>query len=219
MKKLRQFCLTILLLSVFSITSNAQFGDGSDGALITSSTVYTDDVRSRVTHYISNYTGSGPYTITVTITTTDDLTTDLSVGDLLIVVNMSQWGRNYDLITVNSLSSYSIQGTAARTDYFAPNVNLGYLNYCQVIRVPQYSSITLNSGGELTCHPYSDLTRTGGICAFLCDGTLDFNGGKIDTKEKGQQGRTAGVGGGPAPGVDPSLVGTSGTSFGAAGTD
>ncbi len=64
----------------------------------------------------------------------------------------------------------------------------------QIVRVPQYSNLTLTS--DITTVPYNG--RAGGVIAFDVAGNMNFNGFKIDASEKGFRG-----GFGPNQSTDP----------------
>jgi len=59
-----------------------------------------------------------------------------------------------------------------------------------VQRIPQYTAVTLNSGGKITCSAW-DGTK-GGIVVLSCNGTIAINsGGSIDVSELGYRGGLA----------------------------
>lgn len=54
----------------------------------------------------------------------------------------------------------------------------------QIVTVPEYGTLTLNSGKSITC-PQFNLTSGGGIVALICSEELKFNGGHINLVGKG----------------------------------
>ena len=200
MKTLQLKSLILLgLCCLMSIQGEASFGDGRDGPLVATASHYTDNVRSKVLSYSNSSAGAiPPYTNTLTIVTQLDLSSNLVQGDLILIVDMLQGGRNYDLAIIDpATSGTSIVATCLRTDLPQPNVTTGSKlgGYTQVIRIPQYEYVDLLGGGVLTCHQWDDLSGTGGILAFYCEGTLTFDGGIIDTRNKGQEGYLGQLGG------------------------
>jgi len=194
----------ILLASLMAISINtwASYGSGNDGPKTVNTTEYTDNVRSKVTFYYNTSTG-GPsiYVNTLSITCATDISAALAPSDLIIIVDMEQSGRNYDVAEVVSTTSHgstsTITATCWRTEAPVPNVAIGdkSTGYVQVFRVPQWENVTLNPGGTLTCHQWDPVSGTGGILAFLCENTLTFNGGIISTVGKGQAGYLGQAGG------------------------
>lgn len=53
----------------------------------------------------------------------------------------------------------------------------------QIITVPTYKNFTINEGVNIKPTPYAD--GRGGVVAFKCSGTLNFNGGHIDLTNAG----------------------------------
>lgn len=81
----------------------------------------------------------------------------------------------------------------------APAPNFNMLEKTIVVRVPRYTSLTINAGGVLTCDDWNG--TTGGILAVEVQGTTTINaGGIIDATGKGFRGG--------------SLVGDNATTFG-----
>jgi len=57
----------------------------------------------------------------------------------------------------------------------------------QIVRIPRFSSLTINNGGEITCDPWNG--TTGGILVIETQGNIVINaGGKIDATGKGFRG-------------------------------
>lgn len=80
---------------------------------------------------------------------------------------------NGDTLTLNqSISSF--YGRAAISELIV-----------QLVSIPHYRNVTINSGGSITCTPFSDGTKYGGVVAFKCNDTLTFKGGHIDLGGKG----------------------------------
>ena len=71
---------------------------------------------------------------------------------------------------------------------------LGGLNisqlYVQVVSLPNYKTVTLNSGKSITCPQFTATNGYGGLVAFKCSVELKFNGGHIDLTGKGLEATT-----------------------------
>lgn len=126
----------------------------------------------------------------------------LSSGDLLMIVQMqgatiksgvmdSTWGEvlnynncgTYEFCEVASIpNSTSITICPLKKDYTASGKT-------QVIRVPRYTSLTVNNGGVITCVPWDG--TIGGIVSVEVSGNVIINtGGSIDVNGKGFRGGT-----------------------------
>lgn len=153
------------------------FGDGGDGDLVvppgpavTINTARASVLASGASAAPSNSTG-------------------FSVGDLVLfhqtqrTGNVGRWELN-TIAAINGPNDWTLTHTL---QYVYDNVN----GRAQVIKVPQYRNMTVPSGATLTA-PTWDGT-TGGILAFLANGTLDISG---TISAKGNDGTT-----GPTPGI------------------
>ena len=59
--------------------------------------------------------------------------------------------------------------------------------YIQLVSIPNFKDVILDSGCSITCHVFSAGNGYGGVVAFKSSGTLTFSGGHIDVAEKGIQ--------------------------------
>lgn len=92
------------------------------------------------------------------------------------VLNLNNAGR-YEFVTVNK-----VQGNVLTVNPPCGGLVFDYTanGKVQVIRVPQYTTLTINSGASITAPPWDG--RTGGIVAFhsdknvVIDGTIDVSG-------------------------------------------
>ncbi len=84
-------------------------------------------------------------------------------------------------------------GTVNTYHNAAPTTTRGQRRF-QIVRVPQYSNLTLSS--DITTVPYNG--RAGGVIAFDVAGNMNFNGFRIDASQKGFRG-----GYGPNQSADP----------------
>jgi hypothetical protein len=216
-----QFLLAVSLL--FSGPVQAQitwddWGGGSVSTTVSTNPYYVDGVRAHVNPTgltttpqsapgVTWLTGSIPI---------DNLSGSFSTGDIVMFVQMDKTSdtRNYDLaqIKAGSTSSsliveFAMQGhngiTIGQSDLHVVYTS----SWIQVIRIDNYYNLTINTGGNVTCHPWDENTKTGGIAAIDVENTLTLSGGSIDVSGKGYPGgslvagglngtATAGTGGG-----------------------
>lgn len=211
-------CLRILLLLspllLFSLGTQAQWsavrqmvveftgygGSGADGALVIdglngpNNPLYTDNVRTRTTSAIS----AGATAINVASIA------GFNSGDEILIIQMlgTNAGR-FETATISGAPAGSTINLSAGLKYAYPAHSAG-TNVTQVIAVPNYSSLTINSGGYLTAHGFNG--ETGGVLFFRSSGnvTINYNAtysGRIVMDRKGFGGGTAGaVGSGPGGG-------------------
>jgi len=146
--------------------SNYMFGDGSDGDLTVASgqTYYTDDTRSALAASASadqsNLTLSNA--------------AGFAVGHEVLVIQMQGTGAgNYEFGTIAAINGNTL--TLQRTLFNTYTVD--GTSKAQVIRVPHYQNVTVQSGGMLTAHPWQgNVTGTGGTVVFRARGTVSVAG-------------------------------------------
>ncbi len=152
---------------------------GKDGAL-------TVGVANTVVNsYTTLSTGAAAGATTLSVASAAGIT----VGDVLLVyqaqgatisnVNASTYGAvtalgnagRYEYVSVAAVSGTTITlGTACST---AP-LRFSYSSGAQVVRVPQYSTLTVNGGASIVAQPWNG--STGGVVAAIIDGTATVNG-------------------------------------------
>lgn len=198
MKNFNLFIVLVLGILSSVMKAQAQLGNGLDPSPSSVTTTYTDDTRARVTSIGASSGGSVTLNIDHSVGTWRGAVSGVPVQKVLIIL-MAQTGlppyptRNWQIADLQIAGSGSLTVS-----------NFAHTNWCtsssptckiQVIRVPQYSNVTLNTGGVLTCSPWDGYT--GGVVCFLANGTLTFNtGGKIDVSAKGfSNANTQGQGG------------------------
>ncbi len=209
-------CL-LLCLSVNVWAQNA--GSGTNGPITVNSTVTTDDTRAAVTDIVFN---TSDVDITLDPGTMVGSWSGIS-GKRVLVIIMAKTGasptRNWQIMPVTGWNST----TSTITISMFPHTNWpsGTLNpstcKMQVIEVKQYTNVTINSGGVLTCAPWDG--NTGGVVAFLASSNLTINsGGWIDVSAKGFfNANNGGFGGnfgtgGAAPAAQPGIDGADGNN-------
>ena len=180
------FCALIIILNPTSLFS--QFvGNGSSGALTVSSNTTI------------NTAGNGMSDITVTAaagtsTLTMSSTTGFAANDYVMVIQMIGTGvGNYERTKISSVTSgtvLTLLGPLVKT-----YTKTGATSVAQVIRMPQYSSVTVNNTFTLSNPAWNG--TTGGVLAFYCSGTVTVTGGTgaIDMTGLGFSGGSVGTGG------------------------
>jgi hypothetical protein len=152
-------------------------GTGADGALDVTGTTVLGEAAA--------VTGIGGATLTLATTLT------LSAGDEVLVINMhgadSAYTHvgNYEFLTVASSTGTTVTVTAAPSVTFGEVDNTDLSDQdVQIVRVPQYTDVTIGSSGVLTAPVWDG--STGGVLAFRASGTVSIaSGGMITVDEAG----------------------------------
>jgi gliding motility-associated-like protein len=199
-----------LFVAIFCIVSYALFAQqGKDG-----SPTITTSVEVNEYTYLTANAIAGSTTITVASSTLNAhgrFSGNLVAGDLIMIIQMqgvtlngyigtqydnvglpsdSSWGSivnynncgNYEFAEVSAVPS----GTAITLD--CP-LQYNYIDTgrVQVVRIPRYSSLTINSGGNITGDPWDSLD--GGIVAMEVEfNTIINSGGSINADSIGFRG-------------------------------
>ncbi len=144
-------------------TPHPLFGDGSDGDLTVSGTVYVDDVRSA----LSSSASAGQPQVQLANTS------GFAAGQRILLHQTQGTGAGaYEMGTIASVESGS--GIVTLEENLQSTYTVGGNSKAQAIRVPQFRNVTVQSGGILTAHAWDG--TTGGILAFLATGTVTVNG-------------------------------------------
>jgi len=168
-------------------TGGSMFGDGSDGAVVVSGTVNLNTTAlaaGRTYPDMVSYNVSSVGSSSCQTTATPN---GIAAGDAVLLINLqgasnSQINNvgNYEFFTVDSVVDTTIVFKESKTKNYGNNggdTNLGTADSNQkvmLMRVPQYSSITIVSGGTLTTSAWSGTKD--GVCCFKCSGTTDIRG-------------------------------------------
>jgi len=142
--------------------SSQMFGDGRDGDLTVGpeQTFYTDSERTSLT----NSATGGQNALSVASTT------GFHPGDEILVIQMQGVGAGtYEFATVLG-SNPGTSGTITLVKNLMNTYTAGTPNTVQVIRVPRFHNVLVQSGGVLTAHPWDG--STGGIVVLLSTTTL-----------------------------------------------
>ena len=153
---------------------NCEFGTGSDGDLLVSTTgVVVNDYIS-----VSNSISSGTQNITLSDTSV------FSSGDEILLIQMqgaTQAGSyEFHVISDVNASSITLQDSIAE-DYVASSA-------IQIVRVPNYNQVEVTSGGSIVASDWNG--SVGGIVAFRAATTLTVDG-TISVSHKGYRGGIA----------------------------
>ncbi|MBI4929487.1 MAG: gliding motility-associated C-terminal domain-containing protein [Bacteroidetes bacterium] len=210
MKSIRLFLFLLIFFSTlfWSNTVFAQRGKNGTPPAITTNTVVNE-----YTSLTAN-AAAGATTITVansTLNTNGRFSGNLAPGDLIMIIQIqgstisardsnqwdpfawprdSSWGiisnygncGNWEFAEVYSIPS----GTSITLDCPLTN-NYTSAGRVAVVRVPRYSSLTINNGGSITCDAWNG--TIGGICAIEVENNTTINaGGIIDIIGKGFRG-------------------------------
>ncbi|MBU1864710.1 MAG: VCBS repeat-containing protein, partial [Candidatus Omnitrophica bacterium] len=154
-----------------------EVGDGSDGSL----TVTAANTQVNNYTYLTGNENSGEQTIVV------NSATDFTVGDELLIIQIqnssSGTAGTYEFVDINNISGASIGLTQTLTNsYTSGTFDSTSAVVTQVVRVPHYTSVTINSGASITASAWNGYS--GGIVAFRVSGDLT-NNGYINTTGKG----------------------------------
>lgn len=172
----------------FDITTHLGYGDGSNGDL----TAGTDQIINNYAqvYYVAgktvkvrNISGTG---IGLFSTVGQEVLFHVSgyTGSAATCNVRGQWvfckisAISGDLITLSKTVSSAI-GSFSIDDL-----------YVQLITVPHFKTLTINSGKSITCPQFNYTSGTGGIVAFKCSNRLKFNGGHIKLENKGMPDNT-----------------------------
>jgi hypothetical protein len=144
------------------IASPSMFGDGSDGNLAvgTGQTFYVDSVRTSIDGSVS----AGQTAVPVMSTS------GFAPGNMIIIHQSRGAGAGtWEVARVNAVSQHLT---------LAEGIQFGYVdggsNQAQVVRIPQYVNVTINTGGVLTANSWNG--NSGGILAFVASGTVTVQG-------------------------------------------
>lgn len=152
---------------------------GKDGAFV--ATAANTVVNQYTTLVAPVSTGAGTLTVASSagITPGDVLMVYQAQGATISTVNSASYGAvtalgnagRYEFVSVAAVSGNIITlGTACG----AAPLRFSYDNGAQVVRVPQYGSLTVNAGASIVPQPWNG--STGGVVATIVDGTATVNG-------------------------------------------
>jgi hypothetical protein len=154
-------------------------GSGADGALVVSANT---NLNAAFTYVTDTAVASGATTFNV------NSTTGISSGDEILILQAQRnfgWGAygTYEFRTVSSLTPTSITVTSALSNPYVSAAAGNAANMAIVQKVPQYTTVTVNSGVTLS-PPGTWGGYGGGVVAFRATGAVNV-AGSIDVSGKG----------------------------------
>jgi hypothetical protein len=185
---LSQLSVLIGLLNIAISPAMGQFngfGNGNDGALtVESSEIYYANENCAKIQLVN----SGNSIITITTSPIPGFAEDdlILIIDMLSCASQTNWefNRIIEIDGLNITLEYELQH-----DYSS----------AQIIQVKEYSDVTVNAEGIITCSEWNPDDGTGGVLPLMVNGTLTING-IIDATAKGFAPGDAGTGGSGAGG-------------------
>ncbi|MFA6105361.1 MAG: fibronectin type III domain-containing protein [Patescibacteria group bacterium] len=189
-----------------ALSSGASGGNGSDGA-VTTSTAF--NINTQTNRNGGRTCADG---IAYNVTSFSDATTInlsagvpsgcLAVGDKILLINLQgvlgNKGNvgNYEFVTIgatpaNNATTVTL-ASPGKTKYYGTatstnDLNIGTATTNQRViiqRVPQYTNVTINSGGSITASAWDG--AKGGVLVFFANGTVTINtGGSINVSNLG----------------------------------
>lgn len=156
-------------------------GTGSDGELLVTGAFLTDSVRTA----LSASAGSGQSYLQV------NTSSGFRAGDEVLIIQMTGSGAGrWEYANVASTGISRIDLTSPlQNSYFTTSGGRA-----QVLRVPQYTNVTVASGGTLTCSAWDGATG-GVLCIRIAGNLVVESGGLIDVSGRGFPGGEGGTGG------------------------
>ncbi len=158
------------------------FGNGSDGEItITNANTIVNDYA-----YLNASVDANQSTITL------NDASPFSVGEQVLIIQMQEAdGANYpsgvyefkDIVGKDGNNLTFASGLKNSYGHATPNTSNSII--AQVVRVPQYTDVTINAGASITASAWDGYK--GGIVVFRATGALNMNGA-VDVSQKGFRG-------------------------------
>ena len=171
----------VYIASASSVSQLDWVGDGSDGPLVVSS------VNQIVNDYAFLAGNENAGETTITVSDVNGFVVDDEI--LLIQIQNSSGGEagTYEFKHISSIMGNDITLTSPLDNsYHSGSFDSVDATTFQIVRVPQYTSVTINSGSNITAPAWDGYT--GGIVVFRAETVTINNGGSIDVSEKGYRG-------------------------------
>lgn len=181
--------LTASALPVLAGPDHIGLGTGRDGALTVNAANVVINVYAQVTAPLApgdtailfgNATGVlAAGDLVMVLQTTGLVPEPASGGPTPVDLTNEAVGR-WEFARVDSVAGNTLNLTEPLLHSYAANVT-------QLIRVPEYTTVTINAGRSITAADWDRATSTGGVVAFLATGTFS-NGGSVDVRGRGFRG-------------------------------
>ncbi len=173
-------------------------GSGADGSVTISAseninTAVLGSSRSTYADGILTTVTANPTATSISVTDT----TGFAAGDEILLINLQGASGdvadvgNYEFLTVDTVpNGTTINVTSTITKSYDGTT---FANQSIIVqRVPQWTSVTINSGGTLTANAWDG--TSGGVIVFRATGSVTVNtGGKIDATGIGYRGGAGGT--------------------------
>lgn len=193
----KSYFVALLLLLFLPALVSAQAG--KNGAVTI--TVPNTPVNEYTTLTANVVANSSSLTVTASaLNASGVFTTPLAAGDLVMVIQMqgASMGLNDDttygfINSYNNCGNYELRQVLSVPNPTTINLSCGLqkaytaTGRVQVVRVPRYTTLTINAGASITCPSWNG--TTGGVVAIEVDGAMVINsGGSVDASGKGFRG-------------------------------
>lgn len=198
MIQLRKMLIGAMVALMATTKTFAQVVGFGSGTLLPPTVVnglmYTDNIRAKVfmVTYL-NYNQSAELLLDA-----NNTHGSFAVGDVCLLIQMKGDHNSigtHQNVTITGLSPLTVQpvsgGYMHTYDFLSTGVPENRSNSIQLIKIPQYESLTVNQGGIVTCHNYDG--ATGGVLCLLVNGNLNINGGVFNVSNKGFRPEDAGA--------------------------
>jgi gliding motility-associated-like protein len=191
----------VIFATLFVITiQNVNAQRGKNGAKVITTT--NSIVNEYTTLSVDATQGATSITVAAnTLNTNNRFGSVLAAGDLIFIIQMqgafitsggSQWWSGYGYIdAINNAGLYEMAQVTSVQGSTTINLTCGLINNytangkVQIVRIPRYTTLTVNSGAELTCDTWDG--SKGGVLVVETLGNVD-NNGTINSSGKGFRG-------------------------------
>jgi flagellin-like protein len=174
-------CVYVARAGSSTVSQIGWIGDGSDGSLLVSS---ANQIVNTYAFLVGNE-NSGDTTITVS----DAI--GFSEDDEILVIQMQNSSGGaagaYEFTHISSVSGNDITLTSSLgSNYYSGSFDSVAATATQIVRVPQYTTVTIDSGNSITAPAWDGYT--GGIVVFRAETVTVNSGGSVTVSEKGYRG-------------------------------
>lgn len=155
------------------------FGNGRDGSLTISNqdTTFYPNQTGYSNYNVNAYgliTGTSGQT-TATVTDAYGFWTDYVRSGDVVLIHQTR-SSSFGYWELNVIMSGIPASSSSSTGIFKYPLQNTYTTGAQIVKVPQLSSMTVNSGIRVYSYPFGSTTNSGGIMAVMVNGTFTNNG-------------------------------------------
>ena len=183
---LRKLLISAFILSLaYNVSASTGYGDGSDGSLTVTGSEVVNDYT-----YLKGDEASGSASLSV------NDASGFSEGDEVMIIQMQNGSGNgvagrYEFRELESTSSTNLNlKESLDYYYYSGSFNQASAESTQVIRIPEYDNVEIESGGSIQSDSWNGYK--GGIVSFrvkddiTIDGSIDASASKVDSRTVGQ---------------------------------